>query len=113
MKLTFENPAPTKTGPYGKVQAFIAELSKHPDKWAVYSRNSKSYSYFHILSSKMDNLAVSVRQNPNKKTYTIYMKWLGDAEAKIRKAERAKKRAKVAKKTVTNSKRSTITNKKK
>ena len=112
MKLTFENPT-TVSSSHGKVQAFIAELSKHEGKWAVYTRTAKTYAYYHILSSKMDNLAVSVRQNPNKKTYTIYMKWLSDGEAKIRKSERAKKRAKTAKKVVATSKRSTVTNKKK
>lgn len=112
MKLIFENPT-TVSSSHGKVQAFIAELSKHEDKWAVYTRTAKNYAYYHIMSSKTDNLAVSVRQNANKKTYTVYMKWLSDGEAKIRKAERAKKRAKTAKKAVATSKRSTITNKKK
>jgi hypothetical protein len=112
MKLTFENPTAKVTN-RGKVQAFIAELSKHPNKWAVYTRTAKHISYYHVLSSQMDNLMVSVRQNANKKSYTIYMKWLSDAEAKIRKAERAKKRAALAKKSVAGSKRSSVTNKKK
>ena len=115
MKLTFENPTVRSTG---KVQSFINELKKHPNKWAVYSRTAKHFSYFSGMSSKSDNLVISVRQNPNKKSYTIYMKWLGEAEAKVRRSERqarAKKRAKspVASKKVANaSKRSTIKNKK-
>ncbi len=117
MKLTFENPT-TISSSHGKVQAFIAELTKHPDKWALYTRTAKTYAYYHIMSSKMDNLAVSVRQNPNKKSYTIYMKWLTEADAKARKAERqakAKKRASAVakKKPVATSKRSAIINKKK
>ena len=60
MKLTFENPTVRSTG---KVQSFINELKKHPNKWAVYSRTAKHFSYFSGMSSKSDNLVISVRQN--------------------------------------------------
>jgi len=103
-RIVFENPSPASRGRNGgAVQHFIARLSGTPDKWAVYTREAKYISYYYSIASKRNDLRVSVRQNKDGKTYTVYFMVLSDAGIKSRvaqKAQRATNKKAVAKKAV-------------
>lgn len=93
-RIVFENPTPAKRGRNsGSVQAFISKLSKTPDKWAVYTRTAKYFSYYYALASKNGNLKIAVRRNSDNKTNTVYMMVLSEEASKSRIAEKATKKA--------------------
>lgn len=93
-RIVFENPTPAKRGRNsGSVQAFISKLSETPDKWAVYTRTAKYFSYYYALASKNSNLKIAVRRNPDNKTNTVYMMVLSEEASKSRIAEKANKKA--------------------
>lgn len=93
-RIVFENPTPAKRGRNsGSVQAFISKLSETPDKWAVYTRTAKYFSYYYALASKNGNLKIAVRRNPDNKTNTVYMMVLSEEASKSRIAEKANKKA--------------------
>ena len=93
-RIVFENPTPASRGRNGgAVQSFIARLSDTPDKWAVYTRSAKYYSYYYSLAGKMSNLKIAIRRNPDGKTNTVYMMVLGTEATKSRIAEKASKKA--------------------
>lgn len=93
-RIVFENPTPAKRGRNsGSVQAFINKLSETPDKWAVYTRTAKYYSYYYSLAGKMGNLKIAIRRNPDNKTNTVYMMVLSEEATKSRIAEKAGKQA--------------------
>jgi uncharacterized protein (DUF1501 family) len=93
-RIVFENPTPAKRGRNnGSVQAFINKLSETPDKWAVYTRTAKYFSYYYSLASKMDNLQIAVRRNADNKTNTVYMMVLSEGATTSRVAEKASKKA--------------------
>ncbi len=96
-RIVFENPSPASRGRSGgAVQSFIARLSETPEKWAVYTREAKFISYYYSLASQRNDLKVSVRQNKDGKTFTVYMMVLSEAGIKSRVAEKAKRSAKKA-----------------
>ena len=93
-RIVFENPTPAKRGRNsGSVQEFITKLSDTPDKWAVYTRTAKHFSYYYSLASKMSNLQIAVRRNADGKTNTVYMMVLSEGATKTRIAEKASRKA--------------------
>jgi len=98
-RIVFENPTPATRGRNGgAVQSFIARLSETPDKWAVYTREAKYISYYYSIASKRNDLRVSVRQNKDGETFTVYFMVLTEAGIKSRVAEKAQRATKRAKK---------------
>lgn len=94
-RIVFENPTPASRGRNGgAVQSFIARLSETPDKWAVYTREAKYISYYYSIASKRNDLRVSVRQNKDGNTFTVYFMVLTEAGIKSRVAEKAQRATK-------------------
>lgn len=100
-RIVFEDPTPATRGKNnGNVQGFLAKLSETPDRWAVYSRDSKYISYYYTIASQRDDVKVAIRANGNKETHTVYFMILSEAGVKSRIAEKAQRatRKAVAKK---------------
>lgn len=93
-RIVFEEPAPIKPNVKSHIRDFIMELSKHPDKWAVFSRTSSGQSYYYKQQQEFPNLRVTARQNPGRSTFTVYFMWTNDSEAQKREAKRNERRSK-------------------
>lgn len=107
-RIVFENPTPASRGRNGgAVQSFIARLSDTPDKWAVYTREAKYISYYYSIASKRNDLRVSVRQNKDGNTFTVYFMVLTEAGIKSRVAEKAQRATKATAKKATAPKKAT------
>lgn len=93
-RIIFEEPAPLKTNK-GKstIKDFIMELSKTPDRWAVFSRTSGGQSYYYKLQREFPNLRITARQNPGRSSFTVYFMWTNDEEASKRLAKREERRS--------------------
>lgn len=93
-RLIFEDPAPISP-PKAKstIRDFIMELSKHPDRWAVFSRTSKGQSYYYKLQQDFPNLKITARQNPGRSTFTVYFMWMNDEDMNKREQKRAERRS--------------------
>ena len=93
-RLVFEDPRPITTYQgEGVLKPFIEELKNHPDKWAVFSRTSKGQSYYYKIQNEYPNLRITARQNPGRKTFTVYFMWENDEASAIRAEKRAQRKA--------------------
>jgi len=82
-KIVFEEPTTAQRSGTraSQMRAYINELSKSPDRWAIYARNAKSATYFYHIGKEFPNLRISTRTNPDGKTMRIYMMWLSKPAA--------------------------------
>lgn len=100
-RLVFEDPRPINTTKgTGTIADFIKELSKHPDRWVVYSRTSKGQSYYYKLQQEYPNLKITARQNPGRSTFTVYFMWMNDTDTSVREQKRLERRTRRMNKTV-------------
>lgn len=87
-RIVFEEPTFTQRSGTraSQMRAYINELSKTPDKWAIYARNAKSATYFYHIAKDFPNIRIATRANVGSKTLRIYMMWESKPSKNIKKA---------------------------
>lgn len=58
-----------------QMRAYVNELAKSPDRWAIYARNAKSANYFYQIAKEFPNLRIATRMNADRKTMRVYFMW--------------------------------------
>jgi hypothetical protein len=83
-EIVWEDPSPAANGHgpggVGVWQAFVAELRKHPGKWAVAYPDAEYGAKCSPLGSRLRKLGCEATQRKRADgTYTLYARWPEDA----------------------------------
>lgn len=77
-----------------KFTEFIEELYKHPNQWAEYPELINNSTTMYRMKERFDNIEVALRggnnlavNHPDKKSWTVYIRYVPDSEATIDEEE--------------------------
>lgn len=98
-KIVFEEPTTVQRSGTraSQMRAYVNELSKSPDRWAIYSRTVKSPTYFYQIAKEFPNLRIATRMNADRKTMRVYFMWLSKPNAKTKRVVPSKTTKTIAK----------------
>lgn len=107
-KIVFEEPTTVQRSGTraSQMRAYVNELSKSPDRWAIYARNVKSPTYFYQIAKEFPNLRIATRMNADRKTMRVYFMVLSKPNATTKRVVPTKT-SKTATKSVKTSKTAT------
>jgi len=98
-RIVFEEPTTAQRSGTraSQMRAYVNKLSKSPDRWAIYSRNAKSPTYFYQIAKEFPNLRIATRMNADRKTMRVYFMWLSKTNAKTKRVIPSKTTKTIAK----------------